>query len=1416
MKFRISLFSAVASLLVLFAGTNQAAPKTLRALYVGGGCCHDYETQKILIAEGLEERAHIKVDVVVQGGSTTDTKIPLYENADWAKGYDVVIHHECFAAVKDLAFVERVLKPHREGLPAVVLHCAMHCYRTKTDDWFEFCGVTSHGHGKHYPHEVLKADGAHPIMKGFPLGWWNPAGELYHIAKFGPASHALATSKNQESGKDEVTVWTNLYREKTRVFGSTLGHHNETVGAPEFLDLLTRGTLWAAGRLDDESQLKPRKPKLIKADLAGGRSATASSVQSGNEIKNAFDGDSRTRWCASNSSYPQRLQVDLGEPKDVAGVSIQWEVSGAQYQYTVSASADGKEWRQVLDRRDNTRTGVFEDAFSAKAVRYVKIDALGSNGGWASIWEFKVLGTTLLELPTVNSAISEKEIELLKTVKVPEGYEATIFAAPPAVNYPTFVKAAENGVVFISSDKNGSLARDPFRGSILRAVDFDGDGRADQVNRFVPNLDSPRGLEWDGEWLYCLHPPHISRFRDTDGDGVADETQRIVSGIAFDFSGRPADHTSNGITLGIDGWLYCAIGDFGFLEAKGADGKALQFRGGGVVRVRPDGSNIHIYSRGTRNIYEVAVSPRLDAFARDNTNDGGGWDVRFHHFTGMENHGYPSLYRHFNEEIVQPLADYGGGSGTGALYLSEPGFPGRDGDSALTVDWGRGWIYRHEIEPNGATFKETAVHEFIGVPRPNDIDNDAQGRLYVASWKDGRFKYDGENIGFVAMVEPETSAFPRSCLNWSEERTSDLIDYLAEVAGAKNRLAIQRELLRRKLGDTEFHKLAAVARDIEGSVEGRIAAVFTLKLAFGERVNIELAGLTGDPQLAEYAYRAMGDEPSQSGGISDDVLKAGLSSGNPRTRTQAVHAIARLGRGSLAGELLRLTADPDDVIAHTAINALRELKAVKASLAVLSSGEAARFRDGALAALQGIHGKAAVDGLIASLKAADSKTRKAGIIKALARLYFEEGEWDGKSWGTRPDTTGPYYYRVEWEQTRRIGQILQAALKDDSVDRAALLGELERHQIELDGTLPLLTALASKDASLEPSLVNLLLRQKQIPDETVGLLIRIANDAKQAGDVRLRAGRALTKTTDLNAAQAVFDLVLKRNGLESIPHEKNWLKQDFERSRSNLKNYRWLIETAQNGGKAESAYAWETLRIVQKWAAPDSIEKQAIESAFIMAQADVSGIIRELNGLAESGNPRGVSYVEEALKSKNAAVLKAARMAAYALGMDAPPSKGPKIAGMKPEAVLDAIMKIKGDPKFGAMLFRRQICVNCHTTDPGEELKGPYLGNITSIYKRRDLGIAILQPNASLAQGFASVRIETKDGEEVAGFVTQEIATEVILRDITGNRHVIKKSDIAKREETKLSMMPEGLAGNLTVEDLASLIAYLESLNKAK
>ena len=149
-------FLAVVAVCMLAVGARAQDDKPIRALLVIGGCCHDYAKQKDIITKGISARANVEWTIAYDPDTGTKHLNPVYEIDDWSKGYDVVVHDECCADVKDLKIIDRILKPHREGLPGVVLHCGMHCYRSagwpdKVTPWFEFTGLQTTGHGAQLP-----------------------------------------------------------------------------------------------------------------------------------------------------------------------------------------------------------------------------------------------------------------------------------------------------------------------------------------------------------------------------------------------------------------------------------------------------------------------------------------------------------------------------------------------------------------------------------------------------------------------------------------------------------------------------------------------------------------------------------------------------------------------------------------------------------------------------------------------------------------------------------------------------------------------------------------------------------------------------------------------------------------------------------------------------------------------------------------------------------------------------------------------------------------------------------------------------------------------------------------------------------------------------------------------------------------
>jgi putative heme-binding domain-containing protein len=846
--------------------------------------------------------------------------------------------------------------------------------------------------------------------------------------------------------------------------------------------------------------------------------------------------------------------------------------------------------------------------------------------------------------PAIDYRIDGAHLTLRSFLKkAPKDYTATLFALPPAVSYPVAISAAPTGELFVSVDQNGSLDRGLHRGKIVRLVDTQGTGTADRSDDFVKEVDTPRGIYFDGETLYCLHPPFLTAYRDTDGDGRADWKKDLITGLGYGFDKHPGDHTSNGIREAIDGWIYMAIGDFGLPEARGTDGSSLTMRGGGVVRIRPDGSELEVYSYHTRNILDVAHDPYLNGFIYDNTNDGDGWNSRLSYLVGACDFGYPSLYLRFGKDLMPTLADFGGGSAVGTLFLHEPGFPEADGNTLFTCDWGTSHIYRHPLKPDGAGWSAPTREDWARVERVTDMDVDGQGRLYVSSWRGAVFNFAGPNVGGIIQLVPPGGAGSRFP-DLRKATDADLLKHLASRSMVL-RQQTQHEILRRGPLPAFRTGLSTLARSEASPLYARVAALFTLKSLLGVESHDLLLALADDPTVQEWALRALADRKPQNGKVPAEPFLKGLSSPNPRVQVQALIGLGRLGRPETAKAILPLTAlrpewkDAQLIIPHTARRVLLGLGAADVCLAALDPAGPEEKTDGLLAALKWMHDPKVVDGLIAKLDGAAPEFQKK-VYRTLAHLYYEEGEWNRVAWwSTRPEHEGPYYQRALWAGSPLIEKTFVAAMAGEG-ERAGYV----RQQIDF-------FHLKLGPAAKAP-----------------------AGNSSSTDDVaQLAKALAAAKKTDPDS-------------IGSLPYDK----------------------------------------------------------------------------------------------------------------------------------VLAGAVLAKGDVKTGEQLFTRQGCIVCHTVSRDVPQKGPFLGEVAKQYNRAELVESIVKPNAKIAQGFATHWFDTKEGDHYEGFIVREGAETIALRTITGVQIEIVTTTIAKRGEAKGSMMPEGLVNNLKPEDLASILAYFESMVPAK
>jgi type 1 glutamine amidotransferase len=268
--------------------TATVASAPLKVLLVAGGCCHDYAKQTQILKQGIETRIHSEVTIIFNPSKGTDATFEIYESDRWAEGYDVVIHDECSANVTDGPYVKRILAAHKSGVPAVNLHCAMHSYRwgnfrkavnlgAENAGWYEMIGLQSTGHGPKLPIDITYEKSTNPIVKGL-APWRTINEELYNNVRVYPGAEVLAAGsqvqkinpkalKANPNAKPKVSkavvAWTNLYGpKKTKIFSTSLGHFNDTVGDDRYLELVVRGILWTTGNLTEAG--KPTKAYAIQ------------------------------------------------------------------------------------------------------------------------------------------------------------------------------------------------------------------------------------------------------------------------------------------------------------------------------------------------------------------------------------------------------------------------------------------------------------------------------------------------------------------------------------------------------------------------------------------------------------------------------------------------------------------------------------------------------------------------------------------------------------------------------------------------------------------------------------------------------------------------------------------------------------------------------------------------------------------------------------------------------------------------------------------------------------------------------------------------------------------------------------------------------------------------------------------------
>jgi uncharacterized repeat protein (TIGR03806 family) len=170
------------------------------------------------------------------------------------------------------------------------------------------------------------------------------------------------------------------------------------------------------------------------------------------------------------------------------------------------------------------------------------------------------------------------------------------------------------------------------------------------------------------------------------------------------------------------------------------------------------------------------------------------------------------------------------------------------------------------------------------------------------------------------------------------------------------------------------------------------------------------------------------------------------------------------------------------------------------------------------------------------------------------------------------------------------------------------------------------------------------------------------------------------------------------------------------------------------------------------------------------------------------------------------------------------------IAHLKPEKPfvraweMDDLLPVLDEAKAGRSgaagksVFSETGCVQCHRFGGEGGTVGPDLTGIARRVAARDLLESILLPSKVIADEYATYRIETADGEVVAGRIEREDAQVLVLRSASavGAPIEIEKQDILNRKRSDTSNMPAGMVNVLEKEQILDLLAYLHGSQDAR
>jgi putative heme-binding domain-containing protein len=951
----------------------------------------------------------------------------------------------------------------------------------------------------------------------------------------------------------------------------------------------------------------------------------------------------------------------------------------------------------------------------------------------------------------------------LATLRPADGFEVNLFAAEPQISKPIHMNFDAAGRLWVVGSplypqiQPGQRAGD----SVYILEDTNGDGTADRSTVFAENLLIPTGIEPDDTVphlaAYVANSTELLYLEDTTGDGVADRSTVVLSG----FGTEDTHHLIHTFRWGPSGHLYFTQSIYIHSHVETPWG-VERLLGGGVWKFHPDTLRLEVFTRGGVNMW----GHHVDRYGQSFMTDGAFGEGITYAFPGAAYEAAVGA-----ERLLKGL-NPGQPKQSGLEIVSGRHLPERWRDRLVTNDFRGNRVNSFQLEDSGSGYVSRQTEDLLTSThvafRPVDVKMGPDGAIYIADWYNPIIQH-----GEVDFRDPRrdtahgriwrVTATGRPLVDMLDlERASvpALLEALASPEGFTRERA--KPLLKRHGADAVLPALRAWVADLDRNNPDE-ARLFLEALWVAQWLNapqpdlLETALGVEDFRVRAGAVRVASDWAEQLEDPSEIFARA-VNDAHPRVRLEAVNALRLLDTAEAAQFAARAADHPLDTNLDYALwLTLRELAD---RWLPRVAADPTFFGDDP--------GR-----LMIALRSAGRPEAAAPILR-LWQAGTIPPEHRLRALELVGDLGGP----------AELGTLFDLALAPatSAEDRAGMLGALRRAAADRKVTpegprTRLLDLLRSPDPDVRAATVRLA-GAWQLDDARPAIV-----EAAHATEPALRTA-ALDALVDLGPSSRDTLLQLSTSGLDDRRLEAVAALARLDVSAAAPLAVRWL-----------DAQAVDPARVV----APILAQK---EGPAALADALAKATLSQATGRALL---RAVSATGRELPDLARAIEGAARLE-------------PVTAMPTGEALRTLIETVEreGDPARGERVYRRPelLCVNCHGIAGAGGQVGPDLASIGASAPLDYIIQAVLNPQATVKEGYHITSIVRHDGSVTAGVLLRETSTELVLRDALDVEHRVPAGQVQSRSISPVSLMPPGLTAQIRDDETVDLFAFLSRLGR--